>query len=485
MSLSSKSRAFTLFAALATACMLFAVVFAGQARAGAPPPPETLVVSDGTGTHTDPDVDCTMPDQATIQAAVTEANPGDTIAVCSGTYEENVTINKNDLTFEGAQAGNDAREGRTDTSMESVVTAPSGVAFNANNTSGTTIDGFQFTGGGTTPVSLIGGSGHTAINNVIEDNTGEHGIVYSSDGTDSSRFAQNRIVDNNLHGIFATGPAKNVTIEDNFFSEHDRSAVHFTGEADGTTVANNASDADSSFLAGTDATGLTITENTVTNGTGSGMALLGGFDNIEITDNTVTGSASNGISLVDIGNFGPNTNVTILGNTLTGNVRGVNIGDGGSDDTLEVRQNRIFNNDTGILNEDTETTVDAENNWWGCNEGPNEDGCDTTDGDVDSDPHIVMDIRAKPMRVATGGSSEIIVRFLLNKGQGQPAVAREFPDGTPIDFDAMRGQVNPNQQETTNGSATTTLTTNSKKKAAIVTAGLDAESVRVRIKIRR
>src|SRR5271157_134656 len=66
---------------------------------------------------------CTATDYATIQAAVTAANPGDTILVAAGTYPESVTIPvaKFGISLLGAQAGNDAREDRDHPSKESIV----------------------------------------------------------------------------------------------------------------------------------------------------------------------------------------------------------------------------------------------------------------------------------------------------------------------------------------------------------------------------
>ena len=54
----------------------------------------------------------------TIQAAIDAASPGDTINVATGTYNEDVTVNKS-LTLNGAQAGVDAR-GRSTSESEIV-----------------------------------------------------------------------------------------------------------------------------------------------------------------------------------------------------------------------------------------------------------------------------------------------------------------------------------------------------------------------------
>ncbi len=336
---------------------------------------------------------------SSIQGAVDAAEAGDTVFVCPGTYDENVSIQgKVGLALEST-------DGADVTTVDG--TGATGTDTILADSNDVTIDGFTVTGAGRFGINQnIGVSNLDILNNVILDNP-NIGAVTASNGGEVS----GNLFDGNGSGLYFTTNASNITATDNDFDDNGAGIIFETGNTNNTVQSNNILNNDEGILFSEDGTGF----------------------------------ANNDIS-----------------------------------------QNRIFGNSVGLENTSS-SAVNAENNWWGCNEGPNNDGCDGTSntgsGSIDSDPHIVMDIRAAPMRVATGGSSEIIVRFLLDEGDGN--VARQFPDGTPIDFSAMRGRVNPQQQETTNGSATTTLTTNSKRKAAIVRADLDAEQVRVRIMIRR
>jgi Periplasmic copper-binding protein (NosD) len=51
--------------------------------------------------------------------------------------------------------------------------------------------------------------------------------------------------------------------------------------------------------------------------------------------------------------------------------------------TVTLHTNNIFSNGTGVDNK-TNNTVDATNNWWGCSKGPNTPGCDTIVNSVGS-----------------------------------------------------------------------------------------------------
>lgn len=518
MSLSSRSRIIASLITVAATCMLFAVVFAGEARAGQP---STTVVNDDTTGPGPSGADCANADFTSIQAAIDAATAGETILVCAGQYNEGPVSVDKALTITGAGAGESIIDGENEVLGGSAI--PGQVDIRA--TGDVTFSGFT-------------------VQNPVRRSTSSQifGIFAKApSGTPTYTISDNEIIGANAqndNGFYTDNSPDTLVFTGNEISGTAGNAMGIEEHPNAATVSGN------TLTAGNDPTrtGLTvfpvrvdvenyeISNNTVdandkfgirvfAGGTGSATPASATVSDIEISNNTVTNADLAAITLENSatasnGALGEISGATVTGNSLTGdetNGEGVRVsglvtapdvsGNAILDfDTgilvqpnnsheptgITANQNRIFGNAVGFENTSSED-VNAENNWWGCNEGPNEDGCDGTSntgsGSIDADPHIVMDIRAAPMRVATGGSSEIIVRFLLDEGDGN--VARQFPDGTPIDFSAMRGRVNPQQQETTNGSATTTLTTNSKRKAAIVRADLDAEQVRVRIMIRR
>ena len=63
------------------------------------------------------------------------------------------------------------------------------------------------------------------------------------------------------------------------------------------------------------------------------------------------------------------------------------------DNAQVTSQMAQINTVAGIDNGST-ATMDAENNWWGCNEGPNQPGCDAVLGSVDYDSWLILEIAA-------------------------------------------------------------------------------------------
>lgn len=440
-----------------------------------------VVDDDGKGTAADCDADVDA--FATIAAAVAYATAGDTVEVCAGTYPETLTVTKQ-LTFLGAQAGNDARVGRetADPSTESIIRG----SLIANGVSGTTIDGFWFTGTATNvSIGLYNGtSGHTVLNNVIADNDEtavEAAIIYTSDGTAPSLFAQNRVTGGDQHGFFATPNAVDTVIRDNAFADNGSSVVHFASNpatpSSDVVVSGNTSTDDANFIVGEDVNNLTVTGNVVDGVGFTGMLFGGGFVGALIEGNVITGT-STAISISSQFSAVPNSGFVIRENDLTGNTtRGINLAAGSYSGIAEVHLNRIVDNGpvanrSGIRNQSS-GAVNAENNWWGCNEGPGGVDCDGESGFVDPNPRLVLSTIVLPDPVS---ATTTVTADLTKNSAGVDLSATGTVPAIPVTFEASVGELASTTGTLVDGKATTTLSRAGATGAATASATVDHET---------
>jgi hypothetical protein len=275
-------------------------------------------------------------------------------------------------------------------------------------------------------------------------------------------------------GVVAFGG--NVTVRDSLFEEIGRVGVLFfgAGVTDG------------------------VFENNVYVGKGTGDHLdygveYGGGAQGTARGNTISqnlgvassdGSISAGILISTF--FGPGTSALVESNDLVGNTVGLQVGRQDTDGSPVVaRCNRFFGNEIG-LRSDGEIPVEAENNWWGCNEGPGAPGCDTVVSiniPADVDPWLVLEITADPEAVDAGGTSEVTASLTDNSDGVDVSPICTVPDGIPVDFAAAGGSVDPTSTVLTDGTATTTFTADGGGGTAVVSASVDAETVATEIEV--
>ena len=451
--------------ALALAATLIMLVGAQAASATG----TTLYVS-ATGTDTSNTTCEESTPCKTIGHAVVEATGGDTIKVALGTYAEKVTINTNDLTLEGAQAGKDAG---TRSGSESIVES---FAITASDV---TIDGFKLSAAGSqltvTPSTLLSGV-------VVEDDifSGYKGVALTTNDAGNILVKQN---------LFANPAAASEPIQ--------FKPGTVQGSCDGTEVidnvfnaATNNGGADVNFsCTGSNSKDVTVSGNTTTGNTGgsSFVAISGVVDGIQVTDNTgttsgssifffgsvsgsaliegntITGGGSSAVSIhgADITADTANTGAfTITNNTLTGNVNGIYVAKSalGSGANVVAHFNDLAgNSEAGIQNKSSVATVDATNNWWGCNAGPSHSECSSMSTHVNYVPWLILKISAVPSLVSIETSSTLTADLTHNSRGEDTSSSGTIPDGTPIDFATGFGSVSAASAPTSAGNASVTL----------------------------
>jgi len=473
----------------------------------------------------------------TIASAVASATdqpagqPADVVQFAPGAYDTSATtIVLKRLTFRGAQADMPV-SGRTptDASTESILydsTAPATSSFLTLRKSGIEVNGLVFSGRNPATGALVqptygmfvcgrdtgsgcnsGGTlgGYRITNNIFAANrTG----MYLRDGRDST-IAGNLIADSVSNGIYSDDSGTNVTVSGNQFRGNPTSFVlTLANAADGTPIGSNitfsgnvSTDTNGASFRGIN--NLDVTDNTYQGGNGVAVSLIGsGNDNVLVDGNTITDKGRAGIYIhraVDTGGQVENRDITIRENTITATRdanplasepglagRGIFIAANGSRGAVTIQRNRIVDNVTGGLrNEDDDATVNAPRNWWGCNLGPGQDGCDSVtspDGSTNPDftPWLTLSLAATPAELAAGAGNSLLAR-LANLSSGGLAGGPFFRQA-PAAFDSQPagGTYNP---------PTATLSTADLEATPAFTAGprptewsvnVDNQTVRIR-----
>jgi len=265
---------------------------------------------------------------SSIQDAVDAASAGDTINVAAGTYANpaQIVIDK-DLTITG--------EDKETTIIEPASGFTDSYLFRINDGE-VDLSGFTFDGKG----SLYGGVRYTA----------------PGTGTLSNNIFKN-IVYPGYAGIGVVVYADNVTVSNSAFTNIGRVGIWVGGDnalvTGNTYTGKGAVDClDYGIEVGFGGVA-TITDNTITNCLG-----------VASSDN----STSAGILVTDY--YGPGTEATITGNTLTGNTYGIAVGYLDTDaSVVEANYNNISGNTHGI-DQVGAVEIDATANWWGDASGP-------------------------------------------------------------------------------------------------------------------
>lgn len=245
-----------------------------------------------------------------IQNAINISNPGDTIYVASGTYNEKITINKSitligqgETTIVNLSSGGSVTINSNSVKLKGfniINSSGYGISLNSNDCN---ITGNYMSNNGY-GMWIMNGSNNNVTNNIVKNNG--PGIVISGlGGTARNNFISKNLISNNGGGIWLYVTNENI-ISDNEILSNVNTGVFFC-LANYNTVSNNLIDHNGNdgiqFYAGYQNQYNVITNNFITFSTDDGIDIRGD-NNIgnQIHQNEIYGNADYGIyslSLVD------------------------------------------------------------------------------------------------------------------------------------------------------------------------------------------
>ncbi|MGA8213798.1 MAG: Ig-like domain repeat protein [Candidatus Sulfotelmatobacter sp.] len=221
--------------------------------------------------------------------------------------------------------------------------------------------------------------------------------------------------------------------------------------------------------------------NIATGGIGGALDFdvgAGGSGNLSVTNSSFTNNTSTagsdpgegGAVVVDLAT---GSSGTISGSTFTGNQAEGSGSIGGAISAnlgTTVSNSRIVGNSASTMSGFVETggsgnTGVVIDNWWGCNAGPGNVGCDSvgTDGSgsaVTFNPWLVLSITANPTQILPNTGTSTLTADLTHDSGGNSGFS--VPDGTPVSFAAtLDSSVNPASSTLTSGQATSVYTAGS------------------------
>lgn len=456
----------------------------------------------------------------TIQQAVDNASSGDTIMVAAGTYDERVQIGE-PLTLEGAQAGNPGSHSRLlSPASESVVTGMYVLSGGDN----VTIDGFTFDSDGnqvclscdsdpapsfvTIENNVFSGYGNNFDTN---DAIGVNGGGDSGENIGGDQVLHNYFNSPNVdYGDFGgavvqwfNGGCSDSVVSDNIFDNADASAladVYFYCDDKSVstiTVSGNTDTigGDSSFVnfqhIGGSGGEIDVLNNSVTMTPASGSSgfyfssFESGVSTVNIIGNTMTGDPFRALKLsTSAGIEGP---VTVTGNDFSNAGVAVYVGSGslGPGGSVTLRANNLANASgddapdpaAGVRNL-SGVTVDANDNWWGCNAGPGNAGCSAaveSNGAVTADTWLVLGLSTFPNPVSTGASTTVTADLTHDNTGVDVSGSGTVLDGTSVGFAADAGSLSASSAGTSAGKASVTLSSTTAGTTRVI-ATLDGQT---------
>jgi parallel beta-helix repeat protein len=266
-------------------------------------------------------------DYFTIQAAIDDATQGDMIYVDSGTYYENVNVNKQ-LILKGIDTG--LGKPVVDASESGSV-----ITLSAGNS---TLDGFEAIRSGWQYAGIHVNSN----NNLIQNNnaSNNHKGIFLSDSSNSNAVISNNVLNNQIYGIFLGGSGNNI-LRENYVSDNHMYGFYIGSSPNNILVGNYVSNNHWNGIYLESSNSNTLSGNNVSNTDGEAISLWSFSNSNKLINNNVSNNNANSISI-----WGSNNNILICNNVSNNNGTGISLW--GSSENILTYNNALSNHADGI-----------------------------------------------------------------------------------------------------------------------------------------
>lgn len=180
---------------------------------------------------------------------------------------------------------------------------------------------------------------------------------------------------------------------------------------------------------------------------------------IDIVDNGLDGGNIGSAGILLDSTLPTAADINVLRNSITGFQNGVRVGTIDSNVNLNIHHNRIVDNTWGIV---SDVSISPQNNWWGCNAGPNAFGCDHISSTAVYTPWLVLNFSASPTSIPINtGVSALQANLNFNSDGANVSGSTTVPDNIQAVFTSTIGSVSPLSRGTISGVVTSTLSAGS------------------------
>lgn len=153
----------------------------------------------------------------------------------------------------------------------------------------------------------------------------------------------------------------------------------------------------------------------------------------------------------------------------------------------EIRYNRFLNNTVGLQVDFDAIVSSAEDNWWGCNEGPNTVDCDEAIGppSLDADPWLVLTFTPDSAVINTTASTNVTASLNTNSDAVNISGMGTVIDGIDVAFGIVSsaGGIAPPNGTTSSGEEVTVFTAPAVPETATLSTTVDNETVNTDIEV--